>query len=116
MDEDSSREVRDGTLRVRTSQDGSAHVIALAGELDLANADTLGAALEKAEQDSAARITIDMTELEFIDSTGIAMLVSAHRRLNAGEKRIWLVRSQSSAVQRVMSVTGLDEELPFLSR
>jgi anti-sigma B factor antagonist len=109
----SEREVRDGTLTVRVSSDGSARTIALAGELDMANASTLAAELERAETEGATSITVDLRELEFIDSTGIAVLVSAHRRLNDGAERVRLVRSEALEVQRVMDVTGLDRELPF---
>jgi anti-sigma B factor antagonist len=111
----SHREVRDGTLRVRVG--GSEHetTIALFGELDLANARTLSAELERAEADGADSITIDMRELEFIDSTGIAVLVAVHRRLNRDREGVRLIRSQASGVRRVMEVTGLDRELPFVA-
>lgn len=90
--------------------------IALAGELDMANAATLASELEAAEAAGARAIIVDMRELEFIDSTGIAVLVGAHRRLNGGEQeRVRLVQSRADSVRRVMSLTGLDEELPFVS-
>jgi anti-sigma B factor antagonist len=111
----SEREVRDGTLTVRISADGPARTVALVGELDMANASTLAAELERAETEGAASIVVDMRELEFIDSTGIAVLVAAHRRLNDGADRIRLVKSEALEVQRVMDVTGLDRELPFAS-
>ena len=107
-------ELSDGMLAVRVDVDGSAQIIALRGELDMANAATFAAALEAAEAE-AGSITIDMRELEFIDSTGIAVLVAAHRRLNDGRVRFRLVRSEAAGVRRVMEVTGLDRELPFVS-
>lgn len=110
-----SGEARDGMLTVRTEAKDSGCTIVLAGELDMANASTLEAELERAEGDGAAPITIDMRELEFIDSTGIAVLVAAHRRLNGGSERIRLIRSRASGVRRVMDVTGLDGELPFVA-
>jgi anti-sigma B factor antagonist len=88
--------------------------LALEGELDLANAATLAAELERAESDAAA-ITLDMRRLEFIDSTGIALLVSAHRRLNQAAERFQLVPSRSEAVKRVLGVTGVSAKLPFVS-
>ncbi len=113
--DDYGREVRDGTLTVRVSAKGSAQTIAVSGELDMANAATLATELERAEDEGAAPITVDMRALEFIDSTGIAVLVAAHRRLNADGVRVRLVRSRARGVQRVMDVTGLERELPFVS-
>jgi anti-sigma B factor antagonist len=110
-----NREVSDGTLTIRAGDAASGQTVALFGELDMANAATLAAELERIEGEGPASITIDMRELEFIDSTGIAVLVSAYRRLNADTPRLRLVRSKASGVQRVMDVTGLERELPFVS-
>ncbi|HET9163809.1 MAG TPA: STAS domain-containing protein [Solirubrobacterales bacterium] len=111
----SDREVRAGTLTIRTHRDGSACTVALAGELDLANAGRFSDELKRAENDSSASrgIVVDMTELEFIDSTGIAILVALHQRLNADGDHFKLVRSQAMAVCRVLALTGLDEVIPF---
>jgi anti-anti-sigma factor len=112
-----SREVRDGMLTLRVSVDAQAQTLSLAGELDMANAATLASELETLEAGASTEsITIDMRELEFIDSTGIAVLVAAHRRANAkGEGRLRFIRSQATGVQRVMDVTGLEKELPFVA-
>jgi anti-sigma B factor antagonist len=112
-----SREVRDGMLTLRISNAAEAQTLALAGELDMANAPTLASELENLETSASGEaITIDMRELEFIDSTGIAVLVAAHRRANAGgESRLLFIRSQATGVQRVMDVTGLEKELPFVA-
>jgi anti-anti-sigma factor len=106
--------VTDGALRVRVIGDGAMRTVALSGELDLANAETFAAELERVEGDGPSAITIDLQGLEFIDSTGIAVLVAAHRRLTGGATQIRLVRSRASAVERVLEVTGLDAELPFI--
>jgi anti-sigma B factor antagonist len=110
----SNRDVTNGTLSVRVIANDATPTLALSGELDLANAETFAAELERVESDAPTMITVDMQELEFIDSTGIAVLVAAHRRLNDGGLRIRLVRSRASAVRRVLDVTGLDAELPFV--
>lgn len=112
-----SREVRDGMLTLRVSIDARAQTLALAGELDMANASTLASELETLEASAGGEaITIDMRELEFIDSTGIAVLVAAHRRANTeGGSQIRFIRSRATGVQRVMDVTGLEKELPFVA-
>jgi anti-sigma B factor antagonist len=106
------REIRDGTLTIRVTNDGSRCTVALVGELDLANTATLSAALDRAASDGEPSLTIDLSELAFIDSTGIALLVATHRQLE-GSNRLSLIPSRTSAVRRVMALTGLDAELPF---
>lgn len=108
----SQREMRDGTLTVRLGENESRWTLELAGELDLANARTLSKAFDQAEA-SGGSVRIDLTELEFIDSTGIAMLVAIHRKL--GDDRLSLQQSKTNAVRRVLALTGLDAELPFIA-
>ncbi len=112
-----NREVRDGMLTLRVSVDPQARALALEGELDMANASTLTRELETLAAGAGGEpITIDMRELEFIDSTGIAVLVAAYRRADAeGESRLRFIRSRATGVQRVMDVTGLEKELPFVA-
>lgn len=106
------REIADGTLVVRTTRNGSSQVISFCGELDLANAGTAESALDASFEDESAPVVVDMRELEFIDSTGIALLVAALRR-NAGETRVRFIPSSSPAVTRVLELTGLAERLPL---
>jgi anti-sigma B factor antagonist len=104
------RHIADGTLEVRTAEENGARVITLRGELDLANAGTAEDALEKALQEKTD-VIVDMRELEFIDSTGIALLVAS---LSGDDKaQIRFIPSASPAVTRVLELTGLAERLPI---
>jgi anti-sigma B factor antagonist len=104
------REVADGTLQVRTAKDGGTHVISLCGELDLANAGTAESALESSLREKVD-VIVDMRELEFIDSTGIALLVAVIGRDGGSEIRF--IPSTSPAVVRVLELTGLAQRLPL---
>ncbi len=106
------REIADGTLVVRSLENDGNRVVAFAGELDLANAGTAESALENLLADPSTPIVVDMRELEFIDSTGIALLVSALSR-NEGSVRISFIPSDAPAVTRVLELTGLAERLPL---
>lgn len=112
------REVRDGTLTIQVATRHSTRTLALSGELDLASAETLAAELRDAEGNGVSLIQLDLSDLAFIDSTGIAVLVAAHHRLTSGDGKpgLEVVPSRASEVQRVMSLTGLDTELPFVDR
>ncbi|HEX5763300.1 MAG TPA: STAS domain-containing protein [Solirubrobacterales bacterium] len=103
------RETLDGGLRLRTTEEDSICTLALAGELDMANGPAFTAELARLEA-SGAPVKIDLSELEFIDSTGIAILVAAYQRL---DRRLQLVPSRARGVRRVISLTGLDTALPF---
>jgi anti-anti-sigma factor len=106
------REIADGTLVVRTAVDGDNQVVSLCGELDLANAGTAEATLEDALGSDGAQVVVDMSELEFIDSTGIALLVTAIGK-DGDATRVRFVPSASPAVTRVLELTGLAERLPL---
>lgn len=106
------REIADGTLVVRSLENDGSRVVAFAGELDLANAGTAERALQSSLEDPSAPVIVDMRELEFIDSTGIALLVSALSR-NEGGDRVSFIPSDSPAVTRVLELTGLAERLPL---
>jgi anti-sigma B factor antagonist len=77
------------------------------GELDLAVADRLDEALERGASECDL-VVIGLERCEFIDSTGIAVIVKAHNRLAAEGRRV-VVHGASDQVRRVLSVTGLTE-------
>jgi anti-sigma B factor antagonist len=104
--------VDDGSLRLGTRFDGSTFVLAVAGELDLTNGATLTAELQRSERTEADTVIVDMRELEFIDSTGVAILVAAWRRTAADGRRMEVVPSTRESVRRVFDLTGLNARLP----
>ena len=79
--------------------------IRVEGELDLAVADRLQDALDRAGSEYA-RVLIGLESCEFIDSTGIAVILRAHNQL-AEEGRQVAVYGPTSQVLRVLSITGL---------
>ena len=109
MGKTSTREIQDGTLTLRASQEDSGCVLALRGELDMSNSPSFSSEIERLEA-AGGSLTLDLSELEFIDSTGIAILVGVYQRLG---DRLTVVASRAQAVTRVLSLTGLDEALPF---
>jgi len=100
-----------GTLALRSARAGEAHVIELIGELDLAGAPHLEEELRRVEAGDAQAIVVDLSGLEFIDSTGIRLLVMASERSQEG--RFSLVRGPQQ-VHRVFEITDLARRLPFV--
>ena len=99
-----------GSLAVRSEREGEAHIIELIGELDLDGAPKLEEALRAAEAGDAAAIVVDLGALDFIDSTGLRLLVMAAERSQDG--RFSLLRGPKQ-VHRVFEITDLVERLPF---
>lgn len=107
----SDTEVRDGLLIVRRTDEGMHVRVTLDGELDLSNAPTLEAALAEAIE-SEKKVLIDLGKLEFLDSTGVALIVETLSRRDA--ERFSFLPSESSGVRRLLEMTGLDERMvPF---
>ncbi|HET9675901.1 MAG TPA: STAS domain-containing protein [Solirubrobacterales bacterium] len=101
-------ETRDGLLTVRQADEGDVIRLSLCGELDLSNAKTLETSLQQILA-SGSHALVDLGKLEFLDSTGINLLVLAMKDQEAG--RLTFLPSESPAVCRLLSLTGLDERL-----
>lgn len=102
-------EIKDGLLTVRQSSDGDRICIALDGELDLSNAQTVEAPL-LAALGSGQDVLVDLSQLEFIDSTGISLLVMA---LKIKESGLSFLPCESDEVRRLLDLTGLDQRMRF---
>jgi anti-sigma B factor antagonist len=83
------------------------HEIRIEGEVDLAVADQLAEALERAASEHD-QVLIGLQRCEFIDSTAIAVIVHAHNKMATEGRRI-VVYAPSSQVHRILSITGLTE-------
>jgi anti-anti-sigma factor len=103
---------QDFTFEIDTSFTAGKYVVCLKGELDLSGSPQLEAALREAEQSHAKEIVVDLGELTFVDSSGLAVLVHAAGRsaTNGNQLRITPGRDQ---VAKVLRLTGLDAVLPF---
>lgn len=101
-----------GQLNVRSERDGVVHTISVSGELDLATSPEVERELQRVEATDAESIVLDLSELTFMDSTGVRLIVQAHRRLRADTNRLALLRGPA-AVQRVLELSGVSDRLPF---
>jgi anti-anti-sigma factor len=100
-----------GSLAIRSERDGDTQLVALLGELDIDGAPAVEDELTAAAASDAARIVIDLSRLEFIDSTGLRMIVMACER-DADAGRI-SIRRGPKQVHRVFEITDLADRLPF---
>jgi anti-sigma B factor antagonist len=94
-------------------RDGRAH-LSLRGELDLATAPELEQLVNE-RVDAGQEVVVDLRGLEFMDSSGIRVLVAAHARAGRSGTRVVIVRPEpSSAVAKIVEVSGLDGELNLI--
>jgi anti-sigma B factor antagonist len=97
-------------FRVETRNEGRATVIAVTGELDLASSPQLEHELDRLWQADVEQLVIDLRALEFMDSTGLSIIVSAHQRLSELGRTLSIVRGPKQ-VQRLLDLTGVSERL-----
>jgi len=97
---------------VRSEQDGM-QVVALSGELDLRAVGELEAAFATAGV--KARVCLDLTALEFIDSTGLATVIRGHQALTEGGGAFAVVCKDAGPVRRTFETTGLMTLLTVVS-
>jgi anti-sigma B factor antagonist len=76
-------------------------------EIDIANAAELRADILAASASGTGAVIIDMTETAFCDSTGLNVLVRAHKQLNAEHRELRLIIREPSLL-RIFAVTGVD--------
>ena len=100
------RDASTGLLAVGVFDDAGNRVIRVGGELDLSTVPSLEHELEAALERPDGGVVVDLSDLEFIDSTGIAVLVRAMGESD-GEVRLKFVPSRSEAVVRVLEMTGV---------
>ncbi len=111
----STGEVRDGEERLTVEvQDGDPPTIVLVGEVDPHTAPQLESALGELIDGGASTVRIDAAGLAFIDSSGLRVLVDAHRRLGS-EPTVLVLAQVSPTFRRLLEVTGLDERVTIES-
>jgi anti-sigma B factor antagonist len=102
----------DPILEVRALAIGGVAGVALRGEVELASAPDLTLALDDAIRTSSGPFVIDLTAVDFLDSSGISCLVRARARLGQHDRRLVLICPPGIA-RRALQLTGIDELVPI---
>lgn len=96
-----------GGLLITEARRANAVVLALEGELDLLTAPALRVQLADLVRRCDADVVLDLDGVEFIDSTGLAAMLNALRRLTRARRRLLLV-CPDGPVRRILQLTRLD--------
>ena len=94
-----------------TQRDAEGTTVSLSGELDLAGVTRFDEALRAARAAGGA-LTIDLSNLEFIDSSGLGVLVRFNNTATT-EGFEYVVVAGPATVHRAFVLSGLDQMLPF---
>jgi anti-sigma B factor antagonist len=101
-------------LSFKTAVADGVAVIALTGELDVAGSAMLEQELERVAADVApSALVLDLSDLDFMDSTGLRLVVTADQRSREEGRTFALVRGKED-VQRVFEITRMTDRLRFL--
>jgi anti-anti-sigma factor len=101
-------------LQIHVQHDDGRAILTLAGELDMASAEILQQALEEPTLATEPSMVLDLEQLQFIDSTGLRIILRALERCRARGQAFAITRG-SAQVQRLLSVTGVAAHLPTIS-
>ncbi len=82
-------------------------IVSLSGEVDIFTAPQFKESLLEVLDDGVRRLVVDLSEVTFIDSTALGVLIGGVRRVHAADGTMAIVVA-TRPVERVLSVTGLD--------
>ncbi len=92
---------------VSVERDAGSVVVALGGELDLYNAHIVRDALLECCAEEPDRLVVDLSGVEFVDSTALGVFVEARSRMS--NRRAFLLAAPQLETQRALEVSGLDK-------
>ena len=98
---------------IETDIDGPIAIVRLTGELDISGADEIERRIQEVEQTATGSLVIDLRRLEFMDSTGLRLILSADARARERGSELIVVRGPET-VHRVFRMAALERRLRFV--
>lgn len=98
-------------LDVDVRAESGVFIVKAQGEIDVWTADILRQSLRDVQSDGKPRVIVDLTDVPFVDSTGIGVLVGALKRSREAGGSLALVVT-SDGVRKVLKITSLDQVFP----
>lgn len=82
--------------------------INLEGELDVSTADKLKEHLHKLADEQVLDMKINLSNLDYIDSTGLGVMIGVLKKIKSEAKEIYIINPKSN-VKKIFTITGLDK-------
>jgi anti-sigma B factor antagonist len=107
--------IKRSEFEIKTEENADGVRVLVAGDLDLATVPELEAELERvlAGGGGARRVTLDLRELTFADSSGVRLLIATNDQAREGGWTLEIVRPPDEAFM-VFRISGADSDLPFV--
>lgn len=99
-------------MQIVTTPGSDRYLISVSGEVDLATSPDLDAAIVAALETGTESLVIDLTDVSFMDSSGLGVIVRGLKRCREADISIDLVIT-NERVLKVFGVTGLDQVIPI---
>jgi anti-sigma B factor antagonist len=100
-------------LSITITESGNTRTVRLEGTCDLATAPDLRNAMQSLVPPEVQDLVVDVSALEFIDSTGLGVILGAMRRLREGGGAL-RIAGAAGTVRRVLEITDLDKVIPLV--
>jgi anti-sigma B factor antagonist len=107
--------VKNGLVGLEIEEQGEVVIAHVTGELDIAGAPHTGERIAEAVPTSARGLVVDMSTLEFIDSSGVAKLFGLVRRLSSRRQELRVVAPRGRPVARVLEIVEFERAAPIRS-
>jgi anti-sigma B factor antagonist len=99
-------------MQIATTPGSDRYLITVTGEVDLATSPELDTAIIAAIDAAAASVVIDLSDVSFMDSSGLGVIVRALKRCRETENDLDLIIT-NERVLKVFGITGLDQVIPI---
>jgi anti-sigma B factor antagonist len=99
-------------LDVSTREEAGRVIVAAIGEVDVFTAPKLDAELSRLTADGRTDLVVDLSRVDFLDSTGLSVLVKALKRVREADGSLDVVVT-AERVAKVFRITGLDKLIPI---
>jgi anti-anti-sigma factor len=97
---------------IHVEQDGDIVIAVLSGEIDPSNARVLGRELTAAIPNAAMGVVLDLSAVQYLDSSGVQLLFELAERLEGRQQRLAVAVPEGAPARRVLEIVALDETTP----
>src|SRR5439155_17687863 len=98
-------------VQIRT--EGDTVIATLRGEIDLSNARMIAGEIGSAVPNDAAGVVLDLSEVTYLDSSGVHLVFDLNERLNGRQQQLVLSLPEGSRVGRVLELVNVEAVVPI---
>jgi anti-sigma B factor antagonist len=108
--------VRPTRFEIAEAAENARLVLSITGELDLNTAPELARRVDEGLNREVQKVTLDLSELTFMDSSGLRLLIELNQRAGQDSWVLGLIGPRQESASAVLRLTGADVALPFEGR